>query len=99
MDKRTRHKYRALNLGNLSHPLVFSTQTGVAATWNRLPLTSLSNDINFQLTKSRAVHLNHEACINDREISLSTVQQELFAPMERVILARLQPNIFQQPVF
>lgn len=71
MDKSTSHKYRTL----YTYPVVFSTQTGAAATWNRLPLTSLSNDINFQVTKSRAVQLNHEAHIKERDwkISLNTV--------------------------
>lgn len=31
--------------------------------------------------------------------ALTQLEEELFSPMERVILALLQPNIFQQPVF
>lgn len=68
LDKSTSHeKYRAPSLGDISHPKVFSTLTGETATWNRLPLTSISNDVTFQMSKSTVVHFNYEVCITERD--------------------------------
>lgn len=73
--------------GNLSHPKVFSAQTGETTTWNRLPLTSLSNDVTFRCLSAQYCTLTtrHVLPRETESSALTQLEQELVVG-ERVIL-------------